>query len=127
MPDWPQVLAQLDSVRGAAFGSADSTELRTVYVSGSPALKRDRGTLLTLRDSDLRAVGVQLRASSVSVLERTSREVRLHVSDSMPAYRLVDGSGEVQEQRPGRGVRRWTVVLRVRQDGGWGVYDVLRG
>ena len=121
------MLARLDAVRGDAFSSADVTRLRAVYVSGSPALQRDRRTLLTLRGSDLRAEGVHLRARSVSVVEHTSREVRLQVSDSLLSYRLVDGAGHVQEQRPGRGVRSWTVVLRVRPDGGWGVYDVSRG
>ncbi len=52
--------------------------------------------------------------------------VRLSVTDVMPPYRLVDTGGAVVAERPGRGVRSWSVVL-ARAGDRWLVYDVVRG
>ena len=41
-------------------------------------------------------------------------------------YRLVGTGGAVVAERPGRGVRSWSVVL-ARAGDRWLVYDVVRG
>ena len=91
-----------------------------------PALRRDDAVLRRLTAAGLRAQGLRLSARAVAVQQRSAGQVRLAVTDVMPAYRLVDDRGAVVERRPGRGSRSWTVVL-ARDGESWRVYDVVRG
>ncbi len=79
-----------------------------------------------LVEAGLRADGLRLRAVAVTETARSSDRVRLSIEDVMPAYRLVDSSGTVVEERAGRERSRWTVTLS-RVAGEWRVYDVARG
>jgi hypothetical protein len=123
---WAATLARLDRARSTAFAEGDAAGLRAVYAAGAPALARDRAVLGRLTDAGLRADGLRLTASSVTVRGRTGGRVRLAVTDVMPPYRLVDAAGAVAERRAGRGAASWTVVL-AREHDGWKVYDVVRG
>jgi hypothetical protein len=123
---WAHRLAALDAARSAAFARADRAALAAVYAPASPALRRDLGVLDRLVDAGLRADGLRLRAMAVTETARSGDRVRLSVEDVMPAYRLVDSSGRVLEERAGRERSRWTVTLS-RVAGEWRVYDVARG
>ena len=123
---WASTLAALDADRSRAFAAGDPGRLREVYAAGGPALRRDVAVLRRLTDAGLRAQGLRLAARAVAVQGRSAGQVRLAVTDVMPAYRLVDDRGSVVERRPGRGSRSWTVVL-ARDGESWRVYDVVRG
>ncbi|MGH8894978.1 MAG: hypothetical protein ACRDWY_17000, partial [Actinomycetes bacterium] len=123
---WAGILQQLDEARSRAFASGAASDLEEVYVAGSPALRRDRATLGRLTRSGLRAEGLRLVATRVTVVDRRRSAVRVEVVDRMPPYRLVDASSALVERRPGRGPTRWTVTLQ-EMEGTWLVYDVARG
>jgi hypothetical protein len=123
---WASTLATLDADRSRAFAAGDPVRLREVYAADGPALRRDVAVLRRLTEAGLRAQGLRLSARDVAVQARSAGQVRLAVTDVMPAYRLVDERGAVVERRPGRGSRSWTVVL-AREGAGWRVYDVVRG
>ena len=123
--DWESTLRALDQARSAAFARGDSAGLRAVYAPGAPALERDQQVLARLMGAGLRAEGLRLAATSVTTAGRSQDRVRLSVTDVMPPYRLVDTGGAVVAERPGRGVRSWSVVL-ARAGGRWLVYDVVR-
>jgi eukaryotic-like serine/threonine-protein kinase len=125
-PGWAGTLARLDLVRSAAFARGDPGQLGAVYAPGAPALRRDQQVLGRLAAAGLRAQGLRLSPTSVTVVGRSAGRVRLAVTDLMPAYWLVDEGGTVVEQRPGRATRSWTVLL-ARAGGQWRVYDVVRG
>ena len=128
--DWAGTLRALDQARSAAFARGDPAGLRAVYAPGAPALDRDQQVLARLLGAGLRAEGLRLAATSVTAADRSEDRppdrVRLSVTDVMPPYRLVDTGGAVVAERPGRGVRSWTVVL-ARAGDRWLVYDVVRG
>jgi hypothetical protein len=124
--DWASTLSRLDQSRSTAFARGDPAELRAVYAPGAPALHRDQLVLARLTRAGLRAEGLRLTATSVAMADRSEDRVRLAVTDVMPPYRLVDVGGAVVAERPGRGVRSWTVEL-ARAGGRWLVYDVVRG
>jgi hypothetical protein len=119
-------VSALDRARSAAFARGDPAGLQAVYAPGAPALSRDQHVLERLTGAGLRATGLRLTATSVVTAARSADRVRLAVTDVMPPYRLVDTGGAVVADRPGRGVRSWTVVL-ARAGGRWLVYDVVRG
>ena len=124
--DWASTLRALDQARSAAFARGDPAGLRAVYAPGAPALERDQQVLARLTGAGLRAAGLRLAATSVTTADRSPDRVRLSVTDVMPPYRLVDTSGAVVAERPGRGARSWNVVL-ARAGDRWLVYDVVRG
>jgi hypothetical protein len=124
--DWAATLGRLDQARSAAFARGDPAGLRAVYAPEAPALHRDEQVLARLTGAGLRAEGLRLTATSVATAARSADRVRLAVTDVMPPYRLVDVGGAVVAERPGRGVRSWTVVL-ARAGSQWLVYDVVRG
>jgi hypothetical protein len=124
--DWASTLRALDQARSAAFARGDPAGLRAVYAPGAPALERDQQVLARLTGAGLRAKGLRLAATSVTTADRSGDRVRLSVTDMMPPYRLVDTGGAVVAERPGRGVRSWSVVL-ARAGDRWLVYDVVRG
>jgi hypothetical protein len=123
---WGAVLQRLDAARTAAFAAASPAALRDVYEPGSPALSRDRAALVRLSRAGLRAEGLTLEATSVTVLRRGPSTVRLRVTDVLAGYRLRDARGEVVQERDGRAETRWAVTLR-RSEGRWRIYDVARG
>ena len=101
--EWAGTLAALDADRSRAFAAGDPERLRTVYASDSPALHRDTAVLRRLTAAGLRAEGLRLAATKVVVAGRSPAQVRLAVTDVMPAYRIVDEGGTVVERRAGRG------------------------
>lgn len=122
---WRSVLDTLDRARSAAFATGDVSRLDEVYRPGSPAGNRDRAALRGLLAAGLRADGVRLRISDVRETSRAPGEVRLRVVDRLEPYRLVDRSGRVVQQRPGRGAATWVVTLHADDDG-WRVGEVVR-
>lgn len=126
-PTWHQVLAQLDHQRSSAFATGEAARLGAVYVAGSAPLTRDRAVLARLTAAGLRARGLRLLIQQVRVLSGPTRtSVRLQVVDRMSAYALVDATGKVVEQRPGRRAARWVVTLsRVGAD--WRIAEIARG
>jgi hypothetical protein len=123
--DWAGLLAGLDRRRSAAFAAADTAGLAAVDARGFPAWQRDVSLMERLRSTGLRAAGVRLHVSSVSVSHEVPGRVVLGVVDAMPAYWLVRTDGSVAARRPGRGPARWSLTL-VQQDGRWLVRDVTR-
>jgi eukaryotic-like serine/threonine-protein kinase len=124
--DWASTLRALDQARSAAFARGDAAGLRAVYAPRAPALERDLQVLARLTRAGLRAEDLRLAATSITTADRSGDRVRLSVTDVMPPYRLVDTGGAVVAERPGRGVRSWSVVL-ARAGDRWLVYDVVRG
>ena len=98
----------------------------TVYASDAPALAPRHGRAAPADRRRAAGGGAAAGDHQVAVAGRSAGQVRLAVTDVMPAYRIVDEGGTVVERRPGRGSRSWTVVL-ARDGERWRVYDVVRG
>lgn len=139
-PRWAATLAALDATRARAFEVADPARLSTAYAPGAPALRRDRALVGRLARAGLRTLGLRPTTLEVEQLEQLEqigqigqtgqtgqrgRWVRLHVEDVLPAYEIVDSTGAVVQERPGRGRVRWAVTLE-RVGRRWLFYDVER-
>jgi hypothetical protein len=125
---WVAVLAALDTARSRAFAEGDEAALSAVYLTGSPAGRRDAAVLSRLAGAGVRAAGLRLDTTAVRLVGRSPGRVQLRVTDVLPAYRLLDARGRLVARPAGRGPRTWTVVLgRAGARGPWRVYDVVRG
>jgi hypothetical protein len=111
--DWMSVVGALDRSRDSAFADADAAELDAIYVPGSAALTTDRATLGRLVGAGERVRGLQFVLGSVRVVSQTPGEVTLAVADTLASYDVLDPAG-VATHVPGRGLRKWTVVLRAQ-------------
>ncbi|HEY3925407.1 MAG TPA: protein kinase [Acidothermaceae bacterium] len=111
--DWISVVGALDRSRDSAFADADAAELDAIYVPGSAALTTDRATLGRLVGAGERVRGLQFVLGSVQVVSQTPGEVTLAVVDTLASYDVLDPAG-VATHVPGRGLRKWTVVLRAQ-------------
>jgi hypothetical protein len=116
-PDWLAVVGALDRTRDSAFADADAGELDAIYVPGSGALTTDRATLGRLVAAGQRVRGLQFVLKSVLVVAQSPSEVTLAVADTLASYEVVDAAG-VATHVPGRGIRKWTVVLRTQPPAG---------
>lgn len=122
---WASVLAELDARRARAFASGSGDELAGVYVTGSPALRRDQRRLAQLTGAGVRARGLRLIPTRVELARRGTGRVVLHVTDRLAPYELVGADGRVLDQRPGRSEEAWRITL-ARTPGGWRLVDVAR-
>lgn len=114
-PDWRSVVGALDVSRDVAFADADANELDAIYVPGSAALATDRAALGRLVGAGQRVRGLQFVLESVRVVSQSPGEVTLAVADTLAGYDVVDAAGFATHM-PGRGSRKWTVVLRAQPD-----------
>ncbi len=120
---WIPVMANLDSLRDAAFVTTDPTMLDAVYVDGSNAGVTEHAAMSKLRDTGVHADGLQLMVREVRLVKKGARHVTLRVVDELPAYRLVDAHGETVRTEPARGVTTWRIVLD-RSPGGWRIASI---
>jgi hypothetical protein len=118
--DWVQVLDELYARRSAAFATASSASLRTVYASGSADLARTTEQVEQLRRAGAVAADVRLDVVSARVLPEPAPAggVVLDVVDVLGAWTVTGAAGEPLLQRPGRGEQRARVEL-APADGGW--------
>jgi hypothetical protein len=129
--DWATVLANLDQLRDRAFEDAASADLDLVYQPQAPALATDRATLGRLVAAGEHAVGLQPRL--IGVTRQSAPEasgaslagpVTLVVEDTLPAYAIVNSTG-TSVTVPGRGERRWLVVLSAAGSAaGWRIASI---
>jgi len=117
---WRTVLARLDRVRARAYAAADPGLLRSVYVPGSRALRRDRRLLAGYARRGLHVRGLRTDVEDLRVRAHRPGHVVLLVRDRVAAG-TVAGSGHRRPlpaddldsrlltlQRPDRGV--WLVA-----------------
>ena len=125
---WTRVLAALDVTRAQAFALGARAALRTVYVKGSPAHRRDAQGLRRLVRAGLRIRGLRLTGIRVSDPRRRSDdEVVMRVSDRLEPYDVVTSSGELRRHGAGRGRADWRVTLaRGGPAAAWRIRDVQR-
>ena len=124
-PAWASVLAELDDRRARAFATGSGDELAGVYVTGSPALRRDQQRLAQLTGAGVRARGLRLTPTRVQLVRRETGRVVLHVTDRLAPYALVTADGRVVDRRPGRSDEAWRITL-ARTPAGWRMVDVAR-
>jgi hypothetical protein len=91
---WAAVLHRLDAVRAAAWLHGDPTLLGRVYVTSSPALRRDRRALGGYLHRGLVVRGVHLRFARVRLVARRPGLVTLRVVDRLGVMAAVDVDGE---------------------------------
>jgi hypothetical protein len=90
---WAAVLRRLDAARAVAWLRGDPALLRRVYVTPSPALRRDQRALSGYLHRGLVVRGVHLRFARVRLLARRPRLVTLRVIDRLGAMTAVDEGG----------------------------------
>ena len=91
---WAAVLHRLDAARAVAWLHGDPTLLGRVYVTPSPALRRDQRALRGYLRRGLVVRGVRLRFARVRLLTRRPGLVTLRVVDRLGAMTAVDVDGE---------------------------------
>jgi hypothetical protein len=88
------VLHRLDAERAVAWLRGDPALLGHVYVTPSPALRRDQRALSGYLHRGLVVRGVHLRVARVRLLVRRPGLVTLRVVDRLGAMTAVDVGGE---------------------------------
>jgi len=78
---WRTVLARLDRRRALAYAAADPGLLRSVYVPGSPVLRRDRRLLARYARRGLHVRGLRTQVEDLRVRARRPGHVVLLVRD----------------------------------------------
>lgn len=107
--DWATVVDELDARRASAF--AGGTQLDEVDTPTGSAYAEDMDRWKGLQDSGLHADGFAPTVRSVRLVSDEGSRARLEVVDTLPAYRLVDGSGAVRATAPARGETIWEITL----------------
>ncbi len=111
-PDWRRVMEGLDSARAAAFADPFGASLSRVDAPGTPALASDSASLSALRGRGAHSKGLRIMLDQVDAASRSERQVTLAVTDRLLPYALLDSSGRVLSEVPGRGVARHLITLR---------------
>lgn len=115
------VLAAWDRRRAAAWARDDRGALRSLYLPGSRAGRRDLAALTAYRVRGLRVRSMSRQVLAVRMRDRAPRVLRLVVTDRF-AEGVVTGAGERLALPSSRPATR-TVVLR-RVSGAWKVAEV---
>jgi hypothetical protein len=92
---WSAVLHRLDAARAVAWLRGDPAMLGRVYVTPSPALRRDQRALTGYLHRGLVVRGVHLRFARVRLLARRPGLVTLRVVDRVGTMTAVDADGEL--------------------------------
>ncbi|MEX0427011.1 hypothetical protein AB3X52_05210 [Nocardioides sp. DS6] len=117
------VLRAWDARRSRAWASGSVADLRALYTPGSRTAEADVRMLAAWRARGLRVRGLATQLLSVEVLERTSRRLRLRVTDRVVAAEAVRASRPgVGEMLP-RDQRSTYVVDLAWYDGDWLVQE----
>jgi len=124
--DWLPVLSALDMTRSRAFATGSVALLNHVYASGSAVLSEDRRRLDDLRSAGMLARGLQPALVEVRLIRAEPGAVVLEVRDRLSAYTIVDHSGDVAEERAGRGEETWqvTIVPAAASPGQWHISSI---
>lgn len=122
-PVWPQVLEELDAARAQAFSSGSVQALAAVYAPDAPGLAADAALLQSLVDQGQTAHGLRHSVRSVQVLESAEDTARLRVVDTLSAYEIRDGAGQVVSRAAARGESPFVVEL-TRTTDGWRLVSV---
>jgi serine/threonine protein kinase len=116
--DWVTVVEELYAARSAAFATADPARLCEVFAPGARGLEEDRGKVDYYRDHGYRTDGLDFQVVEAAADGRDGDAVVVEITDRLPPYRVVDGSGDVVSQQSGLKIRSWRAAL-VRLDDGW--------
>ena len=122
-PDWKAVLERLDASRSAAYATADPSAVSSFAVPGSPAAEQDRAVIGDLVAQGLRAEGYAPVIEQIEPLTTDTGRVVIAVTDSVPAYRWVDGQGTVVREMASRSSTQWRLELR-EDDEVWRIWAV---
>jgi hypothetical protein len=115
------VLDAWDRRRAAAWAHGDAAALRSLYVPGSRAGRRDLAALAAYHRRGLRVRSMSRQVLAVRVRARTPGTLRLVVTDRL-AEGLVTGAGERVALPSSRPATRSVVLRRVAET--WKVAEV---
>ncbi len=113
--DWVTTIRALDDARSRALVARDPALLDAVYTTSSASRTADALTIRALLSDGLRVSGAEHVVQQVRPLG--GRPMRLVVSDSMPAYDVVDSTGAVVGRTPARAVSSRIVELTATASG----------
>ena len=122
-PDWLAIVRGLEATRSRAVTTADASLLRSVYVTGSPALTADMVTLQRLSGQNLHAVGFSMRPIRVEVLGASLSSATVRVTDEVSAY---DISGERTVRHIAPTAPRTFTMLLMQGGGVWRIAEIHR-
>lgn len=92
--DWMDVVRGLDTGRADALVRRDPAGLAAVYAAGATGRAADTATIARLSANGLRVSGAAHRITRATA-HRDGRTVLVTVTDSLPAYRVLDDDGRV--------------------------------
>ncbi len=119
---WAGVVRDLDAVRERAWRQGRPAVLGSVYVLGSPLLRRDQAMQAEYADRGLRVAGASLDLDRVRVVARRPGVVRLVMVDELGPLVARAGDGRTRplpDDRPSRH------LLELRREGEkWQIADV---
>jgi hypothetical protein len=117
------IVRVLEATRSRAVTNGDASVLRSVYVTGSPALTADIVLLQRLAAQHLRATGFTMRPIRVGVVGVSRLSATLRVTDEVSAYTLIDG--RTVRQVAATTPRTFTMLL-VRTGEVWRIAEIHR-
>jgi hypothetical protein len=109
--DWTQEVQRLYSLRSQAFEEVDAELLCQVYAPTSEGLVRDVELMQEYADHDVRTQNLSFEVIDAELVEQHGGTVVLEISDRLPPYQLVDGSGDVVEEKEGMEHDTWSAEL----------------
>ncbi|WP_090480515.1 serine/threonine-protein kinase [Nakamurella panacisegetis] len=107
--DWTATVQKLDADRATAVTARRVGLLDAVYTAGSSARAADAGMIERLIASRLRVSGAQHRVAATKVVGTSP--IRVRVSDALPAYSILDESGQVVGRTTARPAAARVLVL----------------
>jgi hypothetical protein len=111
-----EVLAAWDQRRSEAWADGDVAALRALYVAGSSTGRADARMLAAYVDRGLRVDGLATQVLALEVLDESSDEMRVRVTDRVVGGVVVGDAGDTPLPRDRPSTR--TLALR-RVDGEW--------
>ncbi|MFJ2621415.1 protein kinase [Glutamicibacter sp. NPDC087344] len=110
---------ELSAQRDRAMNESDARALAKIYVEGSDQLLRDRQTLATMSELNLRFKGLATSMENISVQARgAANTVVLNAYSTQSAYSYVDSAGAIRHQ-VAAGEGEWIRVEVELVDGQW--------
>ena len=111
-------MAHLDAERADAIVSLDAQRLDRVYLQGSPERAADAQLIVRLQTADQRVAGAAHRLIEVDSVSGSSTQMRLILTDELPAYPILDHNGHTVGLTAQRG-RQTRAVRLVMTSHGW--------
>jgi hypothetical protein len=117
--DWTQEVQRLYSLRAEAFAESNPELLCQVHAPTNPVLAEDAALLEEYADAEVRTEGLEFQVVNAELVSLEGGRATVRITQRIPDYRLVDESGNVEQEIDGTPEDTWEATLvAVADEGG---------